>query len=128
MRATDSQAVRLACLLDGSRMNREVHVRFCESPVVQSRRPTHRGSRALVYEVVAPTAGASSKVTSICWTRLAGESESGCISPPLLNTFREACPVTSKPERVFASGLLTIHSAERESMTARQKTRKRSAR
>jgi len=34
------------------------------------------GSRAQVYEVVAPAAGASSKVTSICWTRLVGESES----------------------------------------------------
>ena len=30
MRATDRPAVRLACLLDGSRMSREVHVRFCE--------------------------------------------------------------------------------------------------
>ena len=40
--ACDRQAVRLACLLDGSRMSREVHVRFCERPVVQSRRPTHR--------------------------------------------------------------------------------------
>jgi hypothetical protein len=39
--ACDRHAVRLACLLDGSRMNREVHVRFCERPVVQSRRPTH---------------------------------------------------------------------------------------
>jgi hypothetical protein len=45
MRAIDRQAVRLACLLDGSRMSREVHVRFCERPVVQSRRPTHPGSR-----------------------------------------------------------------------------------
>ena len=36
--ACDRQAVRLACLLDGSRMSREVHVRFCERPVVQSRR------------------------------------------------------------------------------------------
>ena len=45
MRATDRQAVRLACLLDGSRMSREVHVRFCERPVVQSRRPTHPGTR-----------------------------------------------------------------------------------
>jgi hypothetical protein len=42
--ACDRQAVRLACLLDGSRMSREVHVRFCERPVVQSRRPTHRGN------------------------------------------------------------------------------------
>jgi len=41
MRATDRRAVRLVCLLDGSRMSREVHVRFCERPVVQSRRPTH---------------------------------------------------------------------------------------
>jgi len=38
----DRQAVRLACLLDGSRMSREAHVRFCERPVVQSRRPTHQ--------------------------------------------------------------------------------------
>ncbi len=43
MRATDRQAVRLACLLDGSRMSREVHVRFCERPAVQFRRPTHPG-------------------------------------------------------------------------------------
>ena len=43
MRQTDRQAVRLACVLDGSRMSREVHVRFCERPVVQSRRPTHPG-------------------------------------------------------------------------------------
>jgi hypothetical protein len=44
--ACGRQAVRLACLLDGSRMSREVHVRFCERPAVQSRRPTHpaRGS------------------------------------------------------------------------------------
>src|SRR5437016_11802958 len=41
MRATDRQSVRLACLLDGSRMSREVHVRFCERPLVQSHRPTH---------------------------------------------------------------------------------------
>ena len=41
MRATDRPAVRLACLLDGSRMSREVHVRFYERPMVQSRRPTH---------------------------------------------------------------------------------------
>src|SRR6266478_8240028 len=39
--ACDRQAVRLACLLDGSRMSREVHVRFCERPVVESRRLTH---------------------------------------------------------------------------------------
>ncbi len=32
--ACDRQAVRLACLLDGSRMSREVQVRFYESPVV----------------------------------------------------------------------------------------------
>jgi len=43
--ARDRHAVRLACLLDGSRMNREVHVRFCERPVVQSRRPTHPSNR-----------------------------------------------------------------------------------
>jgi hypothetical protein len=42
MRATDRPAVRLACLLDGSRMSREVHVRFCERPVVQSRQPTQQ--------------------------------------------------------------------------------------
>jgi hypothetical protein len=42
--ACDRQAVRLACLLDGSRMSREVHVRFCERPVVESRRPTQPGS------------------------------------------------------------------------------------
>ena len=41
MRATDRQAVRLACLLDGSRMSREVHVRFCERPKVKFLRPTH---------------------------------------------------------------------------------------
>jgi hypothetical protein len=40
MRATERPAVRLACLLDGNRMSREVHVRFCERPVVESRRPT----------------------------------------------------------------------------------------
>ena len=28
--ACDRHAVQLACLLDGSRMSREVHVRFCE--------------------------------------------------------------------------------------------------
>jgi hypothetical protein len=39
--ACDRQAVRLACLLDGSRMSREVHVRFYERPVVKFRRPTH---------------------------------------------------------------------------------------
>ena len=39
MRSTDTPL--LAWLLDGSRMSREVHVRFCERPVVQSRRPTH---------------------------------------------------------------------------------------
>ena len=39
--ACDRQPL-LACLLDGSRMSREVHVRFCERPVVKSRRPTHR--------------------------------------------------------------------------------------
>ena len=43
MRATDTP-FDWRCLLDGSRMNREVHVRFCERPVVQSRRPTHPGS------------------------------------------------------------------------------------
>jgi hypothetical protein len=48
MRATDRQAVRLACLLDGSRMSREVPVRFCERPVVKFRRPTHPG-RILEY-------------------------------------------------------------------------------
>jgi len=41
MHATDKPL--LACLLDGSRMSREVHVRFCERPVVKSRRPTHPG-------------------------------------------------------------------------------------
>ena len=41
MRATDRQAVRLACLLDGSRMSREVQVRFYQRPVVKFRRPTH---------------------------------------------------------------------------------------
>ena len=39
--ACDRQAVRLACLLDGSRMSREVQVRFYERPVVKFRRPTH---------------------------------------------------------------------------------------
>jgi hypothetical protein len=43
MRATVKHAVRLACLLDGSRMSREVPVRFCERPVVKFRRPTHPG-------------------------------------------------------------------------------------
>jgi hypothetical protein len=43
--ACDRHAVRLACLLDGSRVSLEVHVRFCERPAVQSRRPTHPGSR-----------------------------------------------------------------------------------
>src|SRR6266480_1577071 len=33
--ACDRQAVRLAYLLDGSRMSREVHVRFCERPGVK---------------------------------------------------------------------------------------------
>jgi hypothetical protein len=42
--ACDRQAVRLACLLDGSRMSREVPVRFCERPVVKFRRPTHPGT------------------------------------------------------------------------------------
>jgi len=28
------------CLPDGSRMSREAHVRFCERPAVQFRRPT----------------------------------------------------------------------------------------
>ena len=45
MRATDRQAVRPACLLDGSWMSREVHVRFCERATVQSRRPTQPGVR-----------------------------------------------------------------------------------
>ena len=40
MRATDRQAVQLACLLDGSRMSREVHVRFCERLGVQLPGPT----------------------------------------------------------------------------------------
>ena len=43
--ACDRPAVRLACLLDGSRMSREVHVRFCERPAVQSRRPTQPSCR-----------------------------------------------------------------------------------
>ena len=34
------KAVWSACLPDGSRMNREFHVRFCERPVVRFRRPT----------------------------------------------------------------------------------------
>jgi len=38
--ACDRQAVRLACLLDGSRMSREVHVRFCERLGVQLPGPT----------------------------------------------------------------------------------------
>jgi hypothetical protein len=42
--ACDRQAVRLACLLDGSRMSQEVYVRFCERPVVESRRPTQPGT------------------------------------------------------------------------------------
>ncbi len=42
MRATDRQAVQLACLLDGSRMSREVHVRFCERLGVQFPGPTLR--------------------------------------------------------------------------------------
>ena len=40
MRATDRQAVQLSCLLDGSRMSREVHVRFCERLGVQLPGPT----------------------------------------------------------------------------------------
>ena len=40
MRATDRHAVQLACLLDGSRMSREVHVRFCERLGVQLPGPT----------------------------------------------------------------------------------------
>ena len=40
MRAADRQAVRPACLLDGSRMSREVHVRFCERLGVQLPGPT----------------------------------------------------------------------------------------
>jgi hypothetical protein len=41
--ACDRQAVRLACLLDGSRMSREVHVRFCERLAVTFRGPTLPG-------------------------------------------------------------------------------------
>ena len=44
MRAADRQAVQLACLLDGSRMSREVHVRFCERLGVQLPGPTLPGS------------------------------------------------------------------------------------
>ena len=40
MRVTDRQAAQLACLLDGSRMSREVHVRFCERLGVQLPGPT----------------------------------------------------------------------------------------
>ena len=43
MRATDRQAVQLSCLLDGSRMSREVHVRFCERLGVQLPGPTLPG-------------------------------------------------------------------------------------
>src|SRR6266446_5100566 len=39
--ACDRQAVWSACLPDGSRVRRESHARFCERPVVKSRRPTH---------------------------------------------------------------------------------------
>ena len=38
--ACDRHAVRLAWLLDGSRMSREVHVRFCERLGVKSPGPT----------------------------------------------------------------------------------------
>jgi len=45
MRATDRHAVQLACLLDGSRMSREVHVRFCERLGVQLPGPTLPANR-----------------------------------------------------------------------------------
>ena len=53
--ACDRHAVRLACLLDGSRMSREAHVRFCERPVVQSRRPTHPQQLSSPKGLRAPT-------------------------------------------------------------------------
>jgi hypothetical protein len=45
MRATDKPFDWLVCLM-GARMSREVHVRFCERPVVKSRRPTHPGCQS----------------------------------------------------------------------------------
>jgi hypothetical protein len=77
--ACDRHAVRLACLLDGSRMNREVHVRFCERPVVQSRRPTHPG--LIRTEFSAGTAGSDAKGPS-------GPFERGCLGPGLENSER----------------------------------------
>ena len=48
MRATDRQAVQLSCLLDGSRMSREVHVRFCERLGVQPPRAYSPGVARLI--------------------------------------------------------------------------------
>ena len=62
--ACDRQAVRLACLLDGSRMSREVHVRFCERPVVQSRRPTHRGYRGRYHGAIIRSEACHSKTAA----------------------------------------------------------------
>jgi len=49
--ACDRQAVRLACLLDGSRMSREVHVRLCDQKRLARSvgdRPTEVKVRSLV--------------------------------------------------------------------------------
>ena len=49
--ACDRQAVRLACLLDGSRMSREVHVRLCDQGMLVwtvGDRPTEVKVRSLV--------------------------------------------------------------------------------
>jgi hypothetical protein len=53
MRATD-KPVQLACLLDGSRMSREVHVRFCERLGVQLPGPTSPAS-TLLWGAVLPS-------------------------------------------------------------------------
>jgi len=49
--ACDRQAVRLACLLDGSRLSREVHVRLCDQEMqvwTVGDRPTEVKVRSLV--------------------------------------------------------------------------------
>src|SRR2546426_332493 len=70
------QAVWSACLPDGSRVRRESHARFCERPVVKSRRPTHphvwgasRNGKNVVRQVTAKDRYARALASVSEWCR-----------------------------------------------------------
>ena len=122
--ACDRQAVRLACLLDGSRLSREVHVRLCDQEMqvwTVGDRPTEVKVRSLVawiagrreIEFPKPIDKAIFRMVSKSSGRGAADKAAnlaGCKSPcrqlPVFG--RLACPVRAEVTKHVLPGLKSL--------------------